>query len=62
MENKLVDNIKARIKNQLRIHWKWVRGQTFDEAYKFFENCINQAVSGSLELDSIEKNNEKGVK
>jgi hypothetical protein len=57
MTDKLVENIKARIRNQLRIHWAWVRGHDFGEAYKFIEGCINQAVSGSLELDKIDKDN-----
>ncbi len=37
--------IKARIKNQLRIHWGWIRKkEDYMEMYKFIEVWINQAI------------------
>lgn len=39
----LFNNCKARIHNQLRIHWKWLKNEDWKEAFEFIENCMNQA-------------------
>lgn len=41
----VLNNCKARIKNQLRIHWKWLREkEDYEEVFKFIESCMNQAI------------------
>ncbi len=39
------DNCKARIKNQLRIHWGWLRKKKdYKDMFEFIESCMNQAI------------------
>ena len=41
----MFNNCKARIKNQLRIHWKWLRKkEDYKEVFEFIESCMNQAI------------------
>lgn len=37
------NDCKARIQNQLRIHWRWLRKKSWEEAFEFIETCMNQA-------------------
>lgn len=35
--------IRARVRNQLRIHWGWLRDiEDYNEAADFVDNCIKQ--------------------
>lgn len=43
---KIEELIKQRIRNQLRIHWNWLKGKKdYKEIADFIDSCINQAVS-----------------
>jgi len=52
------NNCKARIKNQLRIHWHWLRKEeNYKEVFQFIESCMNQAIK----KDGQSKKREKSV-
>jgi hypothetical protein len=39
------NNCKERIKNQLRIHWFWLRKKKdYNEVFDFVESCMNQVI------------------
>jgi hypothetical protein len=53
------NNCKARIQNQLRIHWQWLRKEEdYQEAFKFIECCMNQAVSKDEDFKTDHKGQE----
>ncbi len=44
-KHEIFNNCKARIKNQLRIHWKLLRKKDdYREAFDFIENCMNMVI------------------
>lgn len=50
----LFNNCKARIHNQLRIHWIWLRKEEdYKEVFKFIECCMNQAVNRTKENEKL---------
>ena len=59
----LFNNCKARIHNQLRIHWKWLKDKDWEEAWEFIETCMNQAnkkdMKKFLKLNLQEKNGKR---
>ncbi len=43
---KIEELISHRIRNQLRIHWLWLKKkEDYKEIADFIDGCINQAVS-----------------
>lgn len=40
---------KLRLKNQINIHWHWLKNTTKEEAYKFFEAQVNIAFRDVIE-------------
>ena len=46
------NNCKARIQNQLRIHWMWLRKEEdYKKVFEFIEVCMNQAVKKSFSYE-----------
>ncbi len=40
------DIIKARLRNQMRIHWKWLRNkENHEHVSDFLDACVNQATA-----------------
>jgi len=40
---KIEELIMARVRNQLRIHWSWLKDKDAKEVGDFIESCIKQA-------------------
>lgn len=43
-----VKNINARISNQMRIHWKWLKNQNSEEISKYIKTIINNQAGEKL--------------
>jgi len=37
-----IDYLNARIENQLRIHWKWLKNMDYEHLHKFIMNIIDK--------------------
>lgn len=46
-----LDGVQARIENQLRIHWKWLKNQPHEEVAEF----INALVRSGQHKENYEK-------
>lgn len=40
--------IMQRVRNQLRIHWKWLKQKDYNEVADFIDSCIKQAMSKNV--------------
>ena len=59
------NNCKARIKNQLRLHWVWLRKkEDYKEVFKMIECWMNQAIIKNIgqnkKMSKLKKLNKKG--
>ncbi len=57
-KDEVFDNCKARIKNQLRIHWVWLRKEEdYEKVFKSIEAWMNKAIK--RQTSEVKEKNDK---
>ena len=49
------EKIKARIENQLRIHWDWLKYQEADFVARFLNMIVTQALENKKPAETVEE-------